>query len=161
VITDWNPFFTAQTGAFAALTGLVFVALSINLKQILSSPGLPGRAGEAVIVLVEPVLLGMLGLLPRQSVRTLGSELLVIAIVGWVAVTTIVVSGRYALRQRPFFERASRIIVVQTATLLVVAAAALLMTGHRSGLDWEVAGTGFCLVAGMTDAWVLLIEILR
>jgi hypothetical protein len=161
VITDWNPFFTAQAGAFAALTGLVFVALSINLKEILGSPGLPGRAGEAVIVLVEPVLIGLLGLLPHQSVRTLGSELLVIAIVGWAAVTTIMVIGRDALRQRSGIEIASRLVEVQTATLLVVVAAALLVTGNASGLYWQVAGTGFCLVAGMTDAWVLLIEILR
>ena len=69
MIADWNSFFTAQAGAFAALTGLVFVALSINLKEILSSPGLPGRAGEAVIVLVTPVLVGLSGLLPHQSAR--------------------------------------------------------------------------------------------
>ena len=61
VITDRNGYFTAQAGAFAALTGLVFVALSNNLKKILESPGLPGRAGEAVILLVEPVLIGLLG----------------------------------------------------------------------------------------------------
>ena len=67
VITDWNGYFTAQAGAFAALTGLVFVALSNNLKKILESPGLPGRAGEAVILLVEPVLIGLLGLLPHQA----------------------------------------------------------------------------------------------
>ena len=161
MITDWNPLFTAQTGAFAALTGLVFVALSINLKQILSSPGLPGRAGEAVIVLVEPVLIGLLGLLPHQSVRTLGAELLVIAIVGWATITAILVSGRHALRQRPGFEMASRIALVQIATLSIIVAAALLLTGNASGLYWQMAGTGFCLVAGMTDAWVLLIEILR
>jgi hypothetical protein len=161
VITDWNGFFTAQAGAFAALTGLVFVALSINLKQILSSPGLPGRAGEAVIILVGPVLVGLLGLLPHQRVQTLGAELLVIGIVGWVAVSAIMVSGRHALRQRPPNEIASRVILAQAATLLIVVAAAFLMTGHASGLYWQAAATGVCLVAGMVDAWVLLIEILR
>jgi len=70
MIADWNGFFTAQARAFAALTGLVFVALSINLKEILSSPGLPGRAGEAVIVLVTPVLVGLLAFSPVKAVGT-------------------------------------------------------------------------------------------
>jgi hypothetical protein len=161
VITDWNNFFTAQAGAFAALTGLVFVALSINLKEILSQPGLPGRAGQAVITLVTPVLIGLLGLLPQQDSRTLGSEFLVVGIVGWTAVTAILVSGRRALAARPVNERLIRIISVQAAMLLIIVAAAVLMTGDASGFYWQAAGTGVCLVSGMTDAWVLLVEILR
>ncbi len=50
---------------------------------------------------------------------------------------------------------------MQAATLLIIAAGAVLMTGHASGLYFQAAGTGMCLVSGMTDAWVLLIEILR
>jgi modulator of FtsH protease len=161
VTSDWAPFFTAQTGAFAALTGLVFVALSINLKQILAQPGLPGRAGQAVIVLVTPVLTGLLGLLPDQSPRTLGTEFLVIGIVAWVAATGILISGREPMRTRPFNEKAIRIVEVEAATLLIIVAAALLMTGNPSGLYWQAAGTAVCLVAGITDAWVLLVEILR
>ena len=102
-----------------------------------------------------------MGLLPHQGVRTLGSELLVIGITGWASITIILVSGRHALAERPVNEIAARIVEVQVATLLVVAAAALLMTGRTTGLYWQAAGTAMCLVAGMTDAWVLLIEILR
>ncbi len=32
---EWHDFFVAQVGATAALTGLVFVALSVNITQIL------------------------------------------------------------------------------------------------------------------------------
>jgi hypothetical protein len=161
MIADWNDFFLAQAGAFAALTGLVFVALSINLKEILEQPGLPGRAGEAVVVLVLPVLIGLLGLIPHQDERTLGAELLVVALAAWATVTTILFSARHSMRQRPNGEVATRIVLVQTATLLVVTAAAFLITGTTSGLYWQAAGTGVCLMVGMTDAWVLLIEILR
>jgi hypothetical protein len=34
----WQTLFATQAGVGAALTGLVFVALSINLKQILALP---------------------------------------------------------------------------------------------------------------------------
>ena len=60
MVGDWSTFFAAQVGAGAALTGLVFVALSINLKQILAFPGLPSRAAEAIILLMQPVLIGAL-----------------------------------------------------------------------------------------------------
>ena len=35
-VAQWSPFFTAQAGAAAALAGLVFVGVSINLEAILS-----------------------------------------------------------------------------------------------------------------------------
>ncbi|HVA04728.1 MAG TPA: hypothetical protein VMU64_13410 [Acidimicrobiales bacterium] len=44
--------------------------------------------------------------------------------------------------------------------MLIVVAAALLMTGNASGLYREAEAPGG-VVAGMTDASVLLIEILR
>ena len=46
--------------AGAALTGLVFVALSINLRQILGGPGLPARTGEAIVGIIVCLLVGVL-----------------------------------------------------------------------------------------------------
>ena len=161
MITAWNGYFTAQAGAFAALTGLVFVALSINLKHILTLPGVSGRAGEAIIVLVEPVLIALLGLTPHQSVHALGIELLVVSSAAWAFATAIIVRGWPALRARPLHEAARRFLLVEVATLLVVVAGCLLAVGDPSGLYWQAAGTGTCLVVGIFDAWVLLIEILR
>ncbi len=42
----WETFFVAEVGAAAALTGLLFVAVSINLTKVLAFPQLPGRAGS-------------------------------------------------------------------------------------------------------------------
>ena len=161
MISDWNELFGAQAAAFAALTGLVFVALSINLKEILEQPGLSGRAAEAVVVLVEPVFIGLVGLLPHQCVRTLGGELLVIGVSSWALTTLLVIRNWHAVRERPPHEMATRLILVEVATLLIVAGAALLTAGHQSGLYWETAGAGVCLVTGLVDGWVLLVEILR
>jgi hypothetical protein len=45
----WATFFAAITGAAAALAGLLFVAVSINLDHILKGPAmLPARAAETL-----------------------------------------------------------------------------------------------------------------
>ena len=43
-MSEWSNFFMAILGAAAALTGLIFVGVSISLTKILSIPTLPGRA---------------------------------------------------------------------------------------------------------------------
>ena len=68
--------FLAAAGASAALTGLLLVAISINLDRILQGRGLPGRAGEAMVLLVAVLVVSMLGLVPGQSPTMLGTELL-------------------------------------------------------------------------------------
>jgi hypothetical protein len=52
------------------------VAVSINLTKILQVPGRPGRAGEAIVLLVAVLVVAMLGLVPGQSPTALGAELL-------------------------------------------------------------------------------------
>jgi len=49
---QWQSFFVAEAGASAALTGLVFVGVSINLSRILSFPKLPSRAFGALLLLL-------------------------------------------------------------------------------------------------------------
>ena len=45
-IGDWESFALAQVGASAALLGLVFVGISINLRDIVGSGPLVHRAGR-------------------------------------------------------------------------------------------------------------------
>jgi hypothetical protein len=48
---DWHDFLVTAAQAGAALAGLVFVGISINLEMIMSNLtyGLPGRALEALV----------------------------------------------------------------------------------------------------------------
>jgi hypothetical protein len=158
---SWPSFFATQAEVGAALTGLVFVALSINLKHILSFPGLAGRAGEALLLLLLPVLVGLAGVLPQADIKAFGAELLALGLVDLTAVTLIVVSGRAAAAPRPRREYRSRVVTAEAAVLPTVIAGVLLLTGHPGGLWWQAVGTGLCIAAGVVDAWVLLVEILR
>jgi len=161
MVGNWTTFFEAQTAAFAALTGLVFVALSINLRTVLDLPGASGRAGEALIRLVMPVALGLTGLIGHQSSRVLGIEWAVIGLIGWIAVGAILVRGRQAMEHRSGREISIRVVGVQTATLLALAAGVTLMVGSDDGLYVQAGAVIACLFIGILDAWVLLVEIVR
>ena len=88
-MSEWESFFVAEAGASAALAGLVFVGISINLDKVLYTPGLPGRAGEALIVLVAVLITSSLLLVPGQPWNLVGLELLAVGLADWVAVVAI------------------------------------------------------------------------
>jgi len=92
--TNWTDFFVAQVGATAALEGLVIVAVSINLKQILAYAHLPGRAVEALVLLLGAMVIASLALIPGQTSHLLGIEIL--AVQACVLLTSIVQSVRSA-----------------------------------------------------------------
>jgi len=85
----WTDFAVAVAGAAAALSGLLFVAVSINLSRILAFPNLPARAGQTLIMLVTPLVVALLVLIPDQRHDLLGVELLagaalLVPALGWL-----------------------------------------------------------------------------
>jgi hypothetical protein len=110
--------------------------------------------------MVLPVFTGLVALVPDQSLRALGLEYLLIGAVAAGLVSVILRAARNVAESRPTKEFASRPIAL-AAVLPTIVAGALLTSGRISGLDWQVAATLLCLVTGITDAWVLLVEILR
>ncbi len=79
----WENFFVAEVGAAAALTGLLFVAVSINLTKILSFPQLPGRAGESIVMLMGALMVSTFGLVPHQPRIALGAEIIGVGLLVW------------------------------------------------------------------------------
>ena len=157
---EWQSLFVAEAGASAALAGLLFVAISINLARILQGVGLSGRAGEAVL-LVAVLVVSTMAPVPGQSPTVLGAELLAAGLVAWSALVTIhvrAVRGQVGPSSRVL---AGRIVLAQTAVLPLPVAGVSLLLGAGGGLYWLVPGVVFCLVAAVLNAWVLLIEILR
>ena len=163
---EWHDFFLAQAAAAGVLTGLVFVGVSINLEKIVSDPdsGLPGRAAEALVLLVAVLIMSTLLLVPGQGKMLVGAEVLALGLIAWLWVGAI-----HLLRIKdwatmgPDLRRTfvMRVALGQIASLTLVAAGIAVLISGLGGLYWLVAGTNLAILVALFDAWVLLIEINR
>src|SRR5215467_14832057 len=82
---QWHDFFLATAGAAAALTGLLFVALSLHIRYIVTDTAYRQMARGSLLGLLAVLLLS-LDILVRQPVSWLGIELAAIGAVYVVAV---------------------------------------------------------------------------
>jgi hypothetical protein len=157
----WTAFFAAEASVSAGLTGLLFVAISINLSDILLSPALRSRAAKALSTLVEVLLVASLCLVPGQSGTLLGLELVVVGTFGWALITRW---QHTATHRNPYIGPIQRVVLdalTQVSTLPTIVGGVSLMAGRGEGLYWLVGGLIGSLVAAALDAWVLLVEIKR
>ena len=135
---QWHDFFLAQAGAAGVLTGLVFVGVSINLEKILSEPGsgLPGRAAEALILLVAVLTASILLLVPGQGPVMVGVEVLVVGLAAWgwiVAIQLPLLRRWQTMRPDLRVSFVVRVVMGQIATVPVIVGGITVLAG-----GWEV-----------------------
>ncbi|HEX4050222.1 MAG TPA: hypothetical protein VHY19_05025 [Steroidobacteraceae bacterium] len=152
----WGDFFAAQVGASAALAGLLFVAVSINLEKILKYPHLPTRAFEALAALLCTLIVSTFGLVPGQSDVAFGLEAAITGLIIWSIQTVALTRTR-----RSGYETGVRYFFNQAPPLPYLVGGILIALGHGKGAYWIVPGTLLCIVSGVYYAWILLVEIQR
>jgi modulator of FtsH protease len=161
VTAEWQGFFTAELGALAALTGLVVVAISINLSRILAFAQLPGRAGESLTLLVGPLVVASVALIPGQPALALGLEVLTIGLA-----TTgfpLVNQARTWRNARGVSDaqKVERVIVNLASSAPFVVGGLAIAFSFDGALYWLAGAIIVSLVAGVWNSWILLVEILR
>jgi hypothetical protein len=155
----WHEFFIGTIGAAAALTGLLFVAISINLEQILKYSQLPGRAAATLGLLVSALVVSGFALAPGQSIRVLGVEVAVVATVaGGQAVWVSLAKSRTG---EPSSWRIEHLATLFLPSLALLVGGASLIARAGGGLYWVLGGLMFAFVSASLNAWVLLVEIKR
>jgi len=159
-MSGWENFLVAQVGASAALAGLVFVGVSINLARILSISGLPESALEALVLLLAVLVLSSLLLMP-QPLTAAGIELLLAGLVDTAILLLLVAYSRRKIDPRYYGYLWFRAALSLCATLPFAIAGIAVLVWNTGGLYWIVPATLLSIIVAIYDAWVLLVEINR
>jgi modulator of FtsH protease len=146
-------------GAAAALTGLLFVAISINLEQILKYPQLPGRAAGTLGILVSGLIVSGFALAPGQGSRTLGVEIAAVGVI--VALQAIWVTPGRGTPDEPRSWLIHHLASLLLPSIAFIIGGVSLIAAGGGGLYWVFAGILLVFVSASVNAWVLLVEILR
>jgi modulator of FtsH protease len=160
-VTGWESFAVAMAGAAAVLAGLVFVAVSVNIDRIIAVRGLPGRAGDSIIMFMTAVVECAFVLVPRQTATALGVELLLTGVVASGVLLAVVIPGVRMPSRQPLSWRAFRLATTQIVTVPAILAGTSLLGWPPGGLYWLVAAVLAALLAATGNAWVLLVEVVR
>ena len=159
VAAEWSDLFVASAGASAALAGLLFVAVSINVDRIVGGEGLPELAAMALLLLVGVLVVSLFCLIPGQEAKVLGIELLVQSIF-WTA--AIFWCARLSFpSDRAGYQYVSRVVLPVFGTVPYLIGSVLLVAGVGDGMYWILAGMIGAILSAIMNAWILLIEVVR
>ena len=155
----WDTFAEICGSAAAALTGLLFVAVSIRITYIARSQELRNRAAQTLSLFGTVLIISVLLAIPGQAYRTLGAEFVVLAV---ITDASLYILGRRAKGDRSRRSPLSWRLFLSPTTitsLLLLAAGTVLVLGVPAGLYVLVGPVFVALVGGVTSAWLLLTKI--
>ncbi len=157
----WQNFYVMTGGASAALTGLLFVAMSLHAQTIMSNPFFRNRAITTLMALTTQLLLSAAVLIPGVAVTTLGilveaSALFFLGVTIRAVLTRGPASGSVAMaRTRLAIE-----LVGGTIWLVLFNAAGISLLVHAGGGFYVLAAVMFVMFAwNIYVAWVLITEV--
>lgn len=161
----WGDLFVCAGGASAALAGLIFVSLSLNIGTVLELEKqrgqnfLTGRGLEALGALLVVLAISIVGLTPDINRGALAAFILLCAV--GTAITPLRALRAHGSPNPAHVKFYVRLNMSLVLTLSLFVAGVTLIVRHGGGLYWlPVAFVLAIVVAGM-NAWVLLVEVLR
>jgi hypothetical protein len=157
----WGDFGSAVATASAALAGLLFIAISINLKTIMDLPGIPSRAAQTLILFATALVTALLLVVPAQARIALGLELIATGLLIGGAQAYLDLTTDRGEEETLARRMIGRIFPAYISCGCIAIAGATLSAQAGGGLYWLVPGMMAAFTFGLANTWVLLVEILR
>src|SRR5580700_9808090 len=139
---DWAGFAEMTGGASGALTGLLFVAVSLNATRIAGHQGLRASATQTLVLFIAPLVMAAALLTPDQPDWVLGAELIVIG-----GITSWILLGIRRVKHN----------LNDDDQLLIAASGILLVCGAPAGLYLLLPTSVVAQVSGVLNAWYFLL----
>jgi len=153
----WLGFGGALAAVAGALTGLLFVALSVKGDVLSGSRSLSSRAAQTLVLFMTSVLIAVVLVAPQPR-AALGAELLAVAAASGAILFVLDRRAGHASDRgvARYIERFSPNSV--TAVLVAVAGLTLLLQAG-GGLYWLIPAAVASLVGGVVNAWLFLVRL--
>jgi hypothetical protein len=157
-IDEWHDFFILVGGGAAALTGLVFVAMSLNLEAIVKEATHRHRAVGTLAGFTGIFVICAIVLMGRPNYQVVGIEWLVIAGVAAIIYINGAVqartTGRSALGLGLY-----RLIFGTSLYVIEIIGAIILIRGYIAGLYVAATAMVVLLTYTITGAWLLVVGV--
>jgi hypothetical protein len=152
----WHDFGVTIGSLAGALTGLLFVAVSIKSDTLSKSVSLRSRAAQTLVLFMTSALAAIVLVAPQPG-DALGGELVALAALSGATLYVLDRRGGHDQTSRVarYIERASPNAVTQV--LFGVAGITFLATAG-GGLYWLIPAAVFSLVGGVINAWLFLVR---
>jgi hypothetical protein len=152
----WHDFGVTIGGLAGALTGLLFVAVSIKSDTLAKSRSLRSRAAQTLVLFMTSALAAIVLVAPQPR-DALGGELVALAAVSGATLYVLDRRGGHDQTSRVarYIEQASPNAITQV--LFGVAGITLLISAG-GGLYWLIPAAVTSLVGGVINAWLFLVR---
>ena len=153
----WSDFATIAGSASGALTGLLFVAVSINRDLVAAHPALRSQAGQTLVLFLMPLIVSVVLVIPGTPGWVLGLELVAISVASGVAMGMIG-HGRHPEGNAPEDTLAKLLdsLSLKLLTMLLLLVAGCIELAGDDGLYWLAPAIIIALVNGVVNAWLFL-----
>jgi hypothetical protein len=158
-LETWDAFATIAGSAAAALTGLLFVAVSIKADYIARSQELRNRAAQTLILFGTVPVISVLMAIPGQGYRTLGAEFLALAVITGTSLAVLDRRAKASRSNQAIAQVLEAVTPNAATSVLLLATGIILVLGLSAGLYVLVAPVLAALVGGVASAWLFLTKI--
>jgi hypothetical protein len=157
-IDQWQNFFLMVGGGAAALAGLVFIAMSINLPIITQDATHKNRAIATLTGFTAVFMICGFALIGNQNYQWIGVEWLVVSIVPTITYIRVYIQARKMGRSSVGLS-IGRFIVGTTCYVAQIIGSVLVIAGYVAGLYVASVAIVLSFAFFISGAWLLIIGV--